>query len=341
MKHQKLPGAILLRRGMVLVGMTLVLILVGCGPGEAVMPNPPTGVPADRSVGLVAPVPDPIPHALEGRQECFTCHALGAVDAPPVPTDHEQDVTVCTTCHAVWLAPAIAAVAPPAIPHELAGREDCLACHKLGTADAPRVPENHSGLTTDICQTCHSGVSEIVGTGEEEGTLAAEPPPIPHGLEGFGACSQCHEEGGPGIPQFPADHQGRTDDLCSACHSPAAEAAEPTPTAEVAATPIEEAEPTPTTEVVATPTEAPSAAGGDAANGQLVFTASCALCHGADGEGTAIAPNALNDPALLTQRTDEDLTTAIREGVGGRMPPFPQLSDQEVLDLLALLRSWQ
>jgi mono/diheme cytochrome c family protein len=349
-----------------LIGLVVVLSLVGCGLGEAVMPNPPTGVPADRSAGLVAPVPAPIPHSLEGREECFTCHAIGAVDAPPVPVDHEEDVTLCTTCHAVWLAPAIAAAAPPAIPHEVEGRSDCLVCHKLGTADAPRVPDNHNGLASDICQTCHTQVVEIAG-GAGGVVPIGEIPTIPHGLEGFSACTQCHEEGGAGIPRFPDDHQGRTDDICTACHeseveevgamsaeeataTPAATAEEEatpapeptaTPTESARATPTEPAEAEPTSGTVATPTEAASEAMGDAANGEAVFGTRCAPCHGPDGEGTTIAPDALHDAALLAELTDEDLATAIQQGVGDIMPAFSTLSDQEILDLIAFLRSWQ
>jgi cytochrome c5 len=303
----------MLRNVRLLMGLVLVLSLVGCSLGEAVMPNPPPGVPADRSVGVVAPVPAPIPHSLEGREECFTCHAIGAVDAPPVPAAHEQDVALCTTCHAVWLAPAIAAGAPPAIPHKVEGRGDCLVCHKLGTADAPRVPDNHDGLAGDICQTCHTSIREIPGAGEETEETVAEPPLIPHPLEGFSACTQCHEQGGAGIPQFPDDHQGRTDDLCSACHQSAPE---------VSTKPV-------------------PGAGGSAAYGQDVFAISCALCHGPAGEGTSIAPDPLNDADLLAELTDEDLATVIRMGVGGKMPPSPNLSDQDVLDLVAFLRSWQ
>jgi cytochrome c5 len=313
------------RLGRALVGLAVTLILVSCGLGEAVMPDPPPGEPADRSVGVVIAVPAPIPHSLAGREECYSCHAIGAVDAPPVPVDHEKDVEFCTTCHAEWLAPAIAAAAPPAIPHELEGRGDCLVCHKLGTADAPRVPDNHDGLTSDICQTCHTAVDEI-SEGEEEGPVA-EIPSIPHGLEGFSACTSCHAQGGSGIPRMPDDHEGRTDDLCSACHEPAVEEAEVTPS--------------PTAPASAEPTETPATLAGDAAKGQVLYAARCAVCHGAEGEGTTIAPDALNDSSLIEELIDEDLTTTIRMGVSGKMPASPNLSDQDVLDIIALLRSWQ
>jgi cytochrome c553 len=329
------------QRAATLAIVTAMLILAGCSFGEPVMPNPPTGVPADRSVELVASVPNPIPHTLEGRHECFTCHASGAVDAPAVPSDHEQDVALCTTCHAVWRVPAIAAAAPPAIPHELAGREDCLTCHKVGTAGAPQVPDNHAGLPSSICQTCHTSVGEIVGTSMGEVTTSAQAPPIPHGLEGFTACTSCHEEGGPGIPRFPENHQGRTDDICSACHRPAPEAPRATPTPGPAVTPTQVSEATPTAEAAAAPTQAPTSAAGDAANGQSLFAAKCAPCHGPNGEGTTFVPDALNNAQFLANRTDKDLTTAIRTGAGDRMPAFFTLSDQEVLDLVTFIRTWQ
>lgn len=325
MKLMNTPRTIPLRSAFLLVLGISVLVLTGCTLGETVMPSPPAGVAADRSVGVVAPVPAPIPHALDGREECFACHAIGAVDAPPIPADHDQDVTVCTTCHAVWLAPVIAAAAPLAIPHELEGRGDCLVCHKLGTADAPRVPDNHDGLTSSICQTCHTTVGEIA-EGEEE-VPAAEIPSIPHGLEGFRACTQCHEEGGPNIPRFPDDHEGRPDDLCSACHRPTMEESEVAPS--------------PTAEAVAEPAETPATLAGDATKGEMLYAAGCAVCHGAEGEGTAIAPDALNDTSLLARLTDEELTTTIRAGVDGKMPASPNLSEQDVLDIIALLRSWQ
>jgi cytochrome c5 len=350
MKPMNVLRAILLQSAFLLVVLISVLVLTGCTLGELEMPNPPLGVAADRSVGVVVSVPAPILHSLERREECYSCHAIGAVDAPPVPAGHEQDTTLCTTCHAVWLAPAIAAAAPPAIPHEVEGREDCLVCHKLGTADAPRIPDNHNSLTGDICQTCHTQMAEIAGSSEEEAPVA-EIPPIPHGLEGFSACTQCHEEGGPGIPRFPDDHKGRADDLCSACHKPAVEALEATSTPELTAVPTEAtstpestatpAEPTSMPEPTAVPTETQPTAVGDTDNGEILFAASCALCHGPEGEGTTIAPDAINDASLLAELTDKDLVTIIREGLADRMPPSPNLSEQEVLDLVALLHSWQ
>jgi hypothetical protein len=164
--------------------LPLSVALAGCTLGEAVMPNPASGLAAGQSIGLAAPVPVPIPHTLDGREQCFTCHDIGAVDAPPVPAGHEEDVELCTTCHAVWLAPAIAAIAAPAIPHDVVGYEDCLMCHKMGVGNAPRRPDNHNGLESSICQACHTSVGE----GESEGAPPVGAPLIPHPLEGYESC---------------------------------------------------------------------------------------------------------------------------------------------------------
>ena len=222
MRQSNRSTAILLRIAASLAVLTLALILVGCMTRGTVMPNPAPGVAADRSVGTVIPVPDPIPHTLDGRQECFTCHAIGAVDAPPIPAGHEQDVTLCTTCHAVWLIPAIAVAEPPAIPHNLGDGDDCLMCHKLGTADAPRIPENHSGLASSICLACHESLGEVVEAGESETAtpLAIEAPEISHDLEGRDDCLICHDPAGQ-IKPAPADHAERSKEQCQSCHEPA------------------------------------------------------------------------------------------------------------------------
>ena len=48
------------------------------------------------------------------------------------------------------------------------------------------------------------------------------PPPIPHSLDGRGECAVCHATGLGGAPKFPADHTGRTNEMCQMCHKPGA-----------------------------------------------------------------------------------------------------------------------
>lgn len=54
---------------------------------------------------------------------------------------------------------------------------------------------------------------------EEPVTIMEGPLAIPHTLEGRDDCVSCHGEGK--FKPFPADHAGRTSELCRACHQPA------------------------------------------------------------------------------------------------------------------------
>jgi len=48
----------------------------------------------------------------------------------------------------------VAAQSPPAIPHDVAGREQCLLCH--GSQSAKPFPVNHAAFDEKTCLTCHS-----------------------------------------------------------------------------------------------------------------------------------------------------------------------------------------
>ncbi|HEY63795.1 MAG TPA: hypothetical protein G4O02_04430 [Caldilineae bacterium] len=58
------------------------------------------------------------------------------------------------------------------------------------------------------------------------GDVYAQPPipTIPHSLEGRAACLACHEAGVGGAPVIPANHTGRTNEMCTTCHVAASEA---------------------------------------------------------------------------------------------------------------------
>lgn len=149
---------------------------------------------------------------------------------------------------------------PPNIPHTLEGREgQCLLCHEQGVAGAPKAPANHIGRTADMCTLCHipatvsaSSHSSEVGATPFPGVIATPlavvgatpspvvgstalpavgatplpvggPPRIPHSLKGReGQCLMCHEQGVAGAPKVPANHAGRTSDVCTGCHQPSA-----------------------------------------------------------------------------------------------------------------------
>jgi len=55
--------------------------------------SPPTPTAASAS-------PPTIPHSLEGRGQCLTCHGSGLAGIPQVPTDHQGRTNeTCTLCH--------------------------------------------------------------------------------------------------------------------------------------------------------------------------------------------------------------------------------------------------
>jgi len=128
---------------------------------------------------------------------------------------------------AVLLVPALAVQAnppeqggPPAIPHPLDGRAQCLACHEKGVGGAPKAPPDHAGRTNEMCVVCHQpGPAKAPATGATPAPAAAGGiPQIPHPIEGRDNCLNCHQTGVGGAPKAPASHAGRTNDLCQQCH---------------------------------------------------------------------------------------------------------------------------
>ncbi len=72
-----------------------------------------------------------------------------------------------------------------------------------------------------------------------------------------------------------------------------------------------------------------------------IYAANCAGCHGAEGEGTAIAP-ALNDATLRQDKTDGELERIITNGVAGTlMAGWDQaLTGPDITTLVGLVRYW-
>jgi nitrate/TMAO reductase-like tetraheme cytochrome c subunit len=121
-----------------------------------------------------AGAPKAIPHPIGARTDCTICH--GPKKVIPAPENHGSfKPDMCANCHKPTLqkAPAPAATpapaqpapaatpttaptggGPSAIPHELAGRENCLLCHNPGGGVKP-APKDHAGRANDLCQLCH------------------------------------------------------------------------------------------------------------------------------------------------------------------------------------------
>ena len=169
---------------------------------------------------------------------CASCHTVGN----PGGSDNSSFCSN-SACHGTdWKYAALNAPQvrppgkpvlgnPPAIPHSLAGRDNCLTCHNPDGGLKP-APKDHAGRTNDMCQGCHKPATSAgqpatpaAGPGTGAATAAPRPaggeapPAIPHSLAGRDNCLICHNPEG-GIKPAPKDHAGRTSDMCQGCHKP-------------------------------------------------------------------------------------------------------------------------
>ncbi|MGE5139381.1 MAG: cytochrome b/b6 domain-containing protein [Rudaea sp.] len=194
--------------------------------------------------GVAGAPKSPADHAGRLDNTCQDCHKPQGASAPATAT---TATTPTTAASSPTELPTAAAQTPtaatggaiPSIPanHATAG---CPACHSTGAAGAPKWPADHEGRADNTCQACHKPAAASAPvtapttaaptTAPTATTAAAAPtattasaggtaPKIPanHATSG---CSTCHTAGLMGAPVLPADHAGRTDDSCVACHKP-------------------------------------------------------------------------------------------------------------------------
>ena len=89
----------------------------------------------------------------------------------------------------------------------------------------------------------------------------------------------------------------------------------------------------------------------DASQGRESYMATCALCHGAEGEGKSRLGKALQDNSFVGSLSDEELVEFLKEGRpswdpanerGIDMPPKggnPALTDEDLTEIVAYLRT--
>lgn len=187
-------------------------------PALAQIIQPPVKQPTDPN----AP-PAKIPHPIGGSPDCQICHGLQS-KVRPMPADHEGRTNdLCLACHVPTIPPEgynPEAGKPPAIPHDLTGRAECLGCHASGAASFPQVPQSHKdqNFTNGQCTTCHQPAK----AGEEGTQPPGQPtqsaiPNIPPD-HATSACAACHRDGLAGAPKFPDNHADYKDDQCEGCH---------------------------------------------------------------------------------------------------------------------------
>ncbi len=99
---------------------------------------------------------------------------------------------------------------PPAVSHELEGRDQCLMCHSGAMEGMPAAPASHEGWKNNACLWCH---------GADAAMQTKQAPAIPHELEGRDNCEMCHSGAMEGMPAMPEDHKGRKSGDCKMCHA--------------------------------------------------------------------------------------------------------------------------
>ncbi len=109
------------------------------------------GMAAVPATGQEATKPPAVAHDLAGRDQCLMCHTAGVMEAvPDAPANHKDRTNdMCLLCHAK--DSPMQTAEPKVIPHDMAGREQCLMCHKAGVMEAvPDVPANHGDTKVDF-----------------------------------------------------------------------------------------------------------------------------------------------------------------------------------------------
>lgn len=84
-----------------------------------------------------------------------------------------------------------------------------------------------------------------------------------------------------------------------------------------------------------------------AQEGEAVFEANCAVCHGQGGTGTAQGPPLVHQVYEPSHHPDDALRNAVAQGVQphhwefGPMPPVPAVDGEDVDAVIAYVRSLQ
>lgn len=186
---------------------------------------PPGAVSGTASSGQVSPA---IPHPLEGRANCITCH--GPEGFRPYPANHAgRPVESCTGCHkvaAVSETAPTATVAPTATPLPPTATNAPATTAPLPTiasTTAATVAPTTAATITPRPTIAVTAAATTVPRATTAATATAgagdEAPDIPHAVEGRETmCVACHAADG--VKPMPDDHAGRTNEMCLVCHRP-------------------------------------------------------------------------------------------------------------------------
>jgi hypothetical protein len=158
--------------------------------------------------------------------ECETCHGVAgehALTGAPIQLV-KGDASLCGLCHGRVFS------RPEGFPQmdleEHAEGKACTECHNPHSPQrsaSHQLPSSWEALPQCLtchqpsdCALCHSSL--MAGKTASGGPTEAPggPPTIPHSTEGRSECLSCH--GPEGLKPAPADHKGRTSEVCLTCH---------------------------------------------------------------------------------------------------------------------------
>jgi len=76
-----------------------------------------------------------------------------------------------------------------------------------------------------------------------------------------------------------------------------------------------------------------------AEDGKLIYEKKCQMCHGEKGDGQEDKGVDFSDPEYWKDKSYEEIYDAIKNGKG-KMPAFPELSDEEIKSVIEYIKSF-
>lgn len=198
-------------------GKTISSFCLNCHYPTQIATPPPAAASAGTtpSQPQAEPVlPPTVPHTIQGRDQCTACHTVGGpgVGTPGgtgLPADHQGRTSdTCLGCHVVsqqaapTAAPTASTAAPAATPAAPVAPAPTAATASAPASATAVKPSGQPSLPTSA----------------PAAAAAVSPPAIPHSTQGRAQCTLCHKVGDGPPTGLPADHQGRTDAMCTGCH---------------------------------------------------------------------------------------------------------------------------
>lgn len=146
----------------------------GCHKPGPVRAASPSATPLPRQTAAATPASTTsaiprIPHPLQGRDNCLTCHATGLGGSPKIPASHTGRTNeTCRTCHQ-QASPGegqVPVILPTPIPHaQSANKNSCVDCHsKQSSALANPVKDWQTSIHSErnvSCVDCHGGNANL------------------------------------------------------------------------------------------------------------------------------------------------------------------------------------